>query len=90
MVLLFLLPDFETVMGRFMSKKSAYNIVYCVVDVIYINWHSIANNPLTERKSMLLDINLDHNNVFVIEGLQGNGLAYFNLPMKSILKESSY
>lgn len=39
---------------------------------------------------MLLDINLDHNNVFVIEGLQGNGLAYFNLPMKSILKESSY
>ncbi|TNU66661.1 hypothetical protein FH505_09420 [Bacillus velezensis] len=71
-----------------MSKKSAYNIVYCVVDIIYINWHSIANNPLTERKSMLLDINLDHNNVFVIEGLQGNGLAYFNLPKKSILKES--
>ncbi|PAE75529.1 hypothetical protein CHH82_13845 [Bacillus velezensis] len=71
-----------------MSKKSAYNIVYCVVDIIYINWHSIANNPLTERKSMLLDINLDHNNVFVIEVLQGNGLAYFNLPKKSILKES--
>lgn len=28
---------------------------------------------------MLLDLNLDHDNVFVIEGLQGNELAYFNL-----------
>lgn len=81
-------PDFETVMGRFMSKKSAHKVVYCVVDVIYINGHSIANKPLTERKNMLLDINLEHYNVFVIEGLQGNGLAYFKLPKKSILKES--
>ncbi len=86
MVLLFLLPDFETVMGRFMSKKSAYKMVYCVFDVIYIDGCSIANKPLIERKSMLSDLNLEHDNVFVIEGLQGNGLAYFNLAKEKHLE----
>ncbi|AGE63727.1 hypothetical protein KIH94_10105 [Bacillus subtilis] len=47
----------------------------------------IANKPLSERKNMLLDLNLDHNNVFVIEGLQGNELAYFNLAKE---KKSAY
>lgn len=79
-------PDFEAVMERFMSKKSAHKVVYCVFDVVYIDGHSIANKPLTERKSMLSDLNLDHDNVFVIEGLQGNGLAYFNLAKEKHLE----
>lgn len=56
-------PDFEAVMERFMSKKSAFKVVYCVFDVIYIEGHSIANKPLIERKNIFLDLNLDHDNV---------------------------
>ncbi|MCD2486686.1 ATP-dependent DNA ligase, partial [Staphylococcus aureus] len=71
---------------RFMSKKSAHNIVYCVFDVIYKDGQSIAAKPLTERKTVLNSLELDHPNVFVIEGTQGNGLAYFNLAKEKNLE----
>ncbi|UJE04060.1 ATP-dependent DNA ligase [Bacillus subtilis] len=79
-------PDFEAVMERFMSKKSALKIVYCVFDVIYKDGQSIAAKPLTERKTVLNSLELDHPNVFVIEGIQGNGLAYFNLAKEKNLE----
>lgn len=66
-------------MKRFMSKKSAHKIVYCVFDVIYKDGQSIASKPLTVRNTVLNSLELNHPNVCVIEGIQGNGLAYFNL-----------
>lgn len=66
-------------MKRFMSKKSAHKIVYCVFDVIYKDGQSIASKPLTVRKTVLNSLELNHPNVCIIEGIQGNGLAYFNL-----------
>lgn len=79
-------PDFEAVMERFMSKKSAHKIVYCVFDVIYKDGQSIAAKPLTERKTVLNSLELNHPNVYVIEGIQGNGLAYFNLAKEKNLE----
>lgn len=43
-------PDFEAVMERFISSKSAHQIVYCVFDVIYKDGQSIASKPLTVRR----------------------------------------
>lgn len=79
-------PNFEAVMERFMSKKSAHNIVYCVFDVIYKDGQSIAAKPLIERKTVLNSLELNHPNIFVIEGIQGNGLAYFNLAKEKNLE----
>lgn len=56
-----------------MSKKSAHKIVYCVFDVIYKDGQSIASKPLTVRKTVLNSLELNHPNVCVIEGIQGNG-----------------
>lgn len=55
-------PNFEAVMERFMSKKTAHNIVYCVFDVIYKDGQSIAAKPLTERKIALNSLELNHPN----------------------------
>ncbi|CAI6270947.1 hypothetical protein NRS6085_10700 [Bacillus subtilis] len=41
--------DFEAVVQRFMSKKSAYKIV----EVIYKDGQSIASKPLTVSKTVL-------------------------------------
>lgn len=39
--------DFQAVMQRFMSKKFACKIVYCVFHVMYKDSQSIASKPLT-------------------------------------------
>ncbi len=71
--------DFEAMMERFMSKKSGHSIVYCVFDIIFKDGYSIAVKPLSERKNLLYSLELNHPNVFVISGIQGDGLSYFNL-----------
>lgn len=71
--------DFEAIMKRFMSKKSDHSIVYCVFDIIFKDGYSIAVKPLSERKNLLYSLELNHPNVFVISGIQGDGLSYFNL-----------
>ncbi|MGM0968642.1 MAG: ATP-dependent DNA ligase [Bacillota bacterium] len=71
--------DFEAIMKRFMSKKSDLSIVYCVFDIIFKDGYSIAVKPLSERKNLLYSLELNHPNVFVISGIQGDGLSYFNL-----------
>lgn len=72
-------PNFDAVMERFMSKKSTHNIVYCVFDIIYKDGKSIATKTLTERKTALNFLELNHPNICIVEGIIGNGLAYFNL-----------
>ncbi len=62
-------------MEHFISKKSAHKIVYCVFNVICKDGLSIASKPLTVRKTVLNSLELNHPNVFVIEGIQGNGLT---------------
>lgn len=76
--------DFQALMQRFMSKKSVHKVVYCVFDVIYKDGQPA--KPLTERKIALNSLELNHPNVCVIEGIQGNGLAYFNLAKEKNLE----
>ena len=57
---------------------------YCVFDVICKDGQSIASKPLTVRKTVLNSLELNHPNVFVIEGIQGNGLTYFALAKEKI------
>ncbi|NLS39903.1 hypothetical protein A4A36_21325 [Bacillus subtilis] len=45
--------DFQALMQRFLSKKLAYMIVYCVFHVMYKDGQSIASKPLTVRKTVL-------------------------------------
>lgn len=79
-------PDFEAVMERFMSSKSSHNIVYCVFDVIQLIGLSLAAKPLIERKESLLSIGIDHPNAFVLEGIQGNGVSYFEMAKEKDLE----
>ncbi|WP_195536358.1 ATP-dependent DNA ligase [Bacillus paralicheniformis] len=80
------IPDFESVMERFQSSKSSHQIVYCVFDVIRLNETSIASNPLIKRKEFLRSLNLNHPNIFVIEGVQGKGKAYFEMAKEKNLE----
>lgn len=43
-----------------MSRKSAHKVVYCVFDVIYKDGQSIAARPLTEHKTVLNSLELNH------------------------------
>lgn len=73
-------PDFEAVMERFMSKKSAHQIVYCFFDV---STKTVGQSPTSRslwRKTVLNSLELNH----PIEGIQGNGLAYFALVKEKI------
>lgn len=77
-------PDFEAVMERFMSKKSAHQIVYCVFDV---STKTVGQSPTSRslwRKTVLNSLELNH----PIEGIQGNGLAYFALVKEKFQRES--
>ncbi len=59
-------PDFEAVMERFMSKKSAHQIVYCVFDV---STKTVGQPPTSRslwRKTVLNSLELNH----PIEGIQ--------------------
>lgn len=71
-------PDFEAVMERFMSNKSSYKIVYCIFDVIYSNGQSLASKQLAQRKELLNGLEINHPNAFILEGIRGNGVSYFN------------
>lgn len=73
-------------MEHFISKKSAHKIVYCVSNVICKDGQSIASKPLTVRKTVLNSLELNHPNVFIIEGIQGNGLTYFALAKEKNLE----
>lgn len=73
-------------MEHFISKKSAHKIFYCVFDVICKDGQSIASNTLTVRKTVLNSLELNHPNVFVIEGIHGNGLTYFALAKEKNLE----
>lgn len=79
-------PNFDAVMERFMSNKTAHSIVYCVFDVIYKNGKSIATKTLTERKTALNLLELNHPNICTVGGIPGNGLAYFNLAKEKNLE----
>lgn len=54
--------------------------------LFYKDSQSIASKPLTVRKTVLNSLELNHPNVFVIEGIQGNGLAYFALAKEKNLE----
>lgn len=73
-------PDFEAVMERFKSKKSAHEISYSVFDVMYYNNTKIAHLPLLERKEILNDIITEDSKLInKVQYIEGNANAYFDL-----------
>ncbi|KAA6446901.1 ATP-dependent DNA ligase [Bacillus swezeyi] len=69
--------DFDAVMQRFQSNKATHNIVYCVFDIFKIDGESITFEPLFKRKESLKGLQFNHPNIFLVEGMRGNGVVYF-------------
>ncbi|MDQ6600747.1 ATP-dependent DNA ligase [Bacillus salipaludis] len=72
-------PDFEAMMERFQSKRSAHRIQYCVFDVIYYKGDKVANLPLVERKELLESFLQPTQEIVLVQWMHGNGEAYFKL-----------
>jgi DNA ligase 1 len=72
-------PDFEAMMERFMSSKSQHTIQYCVFDVIYYAGKKVVNMPLIERKELLESFLQPTDKIVMVQWMQGNGKAYFDL-----------
>jgi len=78
--------DFEAVMERFQSSKSEHSITFCVFDVVKVNDLNLTFKPLHERKAELLKLNLQHPNVYVLEGMYGDAVAYFEIAKQNNLE----
>ncbi|WP_042456686.1 ATP-dependent DNA ligase [Neobacillus dielmonensis] len=73
-------PDFESVMERFMSKKSEHSISFCVFDIIYFNSQRISNLPLIERKAILEEVITEDTPILnKVKWIEGNAEQYFEL-----------
>lgn len=73
-------PDFEEVMSRFQAgKKGSQKIEYCVFDILYRDGKKITHLPLLERKAVLSSVLEPAENLAIVQWVQGNGEAYFNL-----------
>lgn len=73
-------PDFESVMERFMSKKSEHNISFSVFDVMYFNGDKVTGLPLLSRKEILGDLITEDTPLLnKVQWVEGNGTQYFDL-----------
>ncbi len=73
-------PDFEAVMGRFMSRKSLTPITYTVFDVLQYGGKSTIKLPLLDRKELLNEIVPDDTYLLSkVQFIEGNGIAYFDV-----------
>lgn len=72
-------PDFEAMMERFQSKRSAHSIQYVVFDVIYYNGDKVTNKPLIERKEFLESFLTPTPHIALVQWMYSNGEAYFEL-----------
>jgi len=71
-------PDFELVMSRFMSRKSAEPICYTVFDVLQCEGKSTTKLPLLDRKQILADlVPNDSPLITQVQYVEGNGAAYY-------------
>jgi len=72
-------PDFEAMMERFHSSKSAHEIEYCVFDLLYYEHQNLMNKPLVERKRLLEKLLPVGNNIAFVQHIEGSGTEYFNM-----------
>lgn len=72
-------PNFERVMKRFKSKKSAYFLQYCVFDILYYKGEKVTQMPLLDRKNLLGELDFDEKRMVHVQWIEGNGIPYFNL-----------
>jgi DNA ligase-1 len=71
-------PDFEAVMGRFLSSKNKTPITFVAFDVLQYKGERITSLPLLERKEILQDIVPRDSSLFAkTQFIEGNGDAYF-------------
>ncbi len=70
--------DFESMMERFQSKRSAHSIQYVVFDVIYYNGDKVANKSLIERKELLESFLTPTPHVGLVQWMYSNGEAISN------------
>ncbi|MHA6167149.1 MULTISPECIES: ATP-dependent DNA ligase [Bacillus] len=73
-------------MERFVSKKLAHKIGYCVFDFIYKDCQSIAAKPLTERKTVLNSLELTSKCLCYRRNSRKRTLAYFALAKEKNLE----
>lgn len=72
-------PDFEAMMGRFMSSKDKTPVTFVTFDVLEHNGERVTNLPLLERKDILEDIvPVDGTRIAKTQFLEGHGEAYFD------------
>jgi DNA ligase 1 len=73
-------PDFEAVMERFRSKKSAHDISFSVFDILYFNHEKVTSLPLVKRKEILEGVIADDTPLLnKVQWVRGKGVQYFEL-----------
>ncbi|PLR93206.1 ATP-dependent DNA ligase [Bacillus sp. T33-2] len=78
-------PDFEAMMNRFQSSKSVHKIQFCVFDIIYYKGKTVTL-PLLDRKQLLESVVTPTSEIVLVQWLQGNGVAYFDLVKQNDLE----
>ncbi|WP_223591092.1 ATP-dependent DNA ligase [Neobacillus bataviensis] len=72
-------PDFEAMMGRFMSSRDNTPITFVTFDVIQHEGQRVTNLPLLESKELLADIvPTDSDLIAKTQFIEGRGEAYFD------------
>lgn len=72
-------PDFEAMMERFQSKRSEYDIQYCVFDILYYKDQEVTHLPLLKRKEILDDLIENDKHIAKVQWIEGSAPAYFEL-----------
>ncbi|WP_413025161.1 hypothetical protein [Paenibacillus taichungensis] len=79
-------PNFESIMERFMSKKSRHKVTFCAFDIINYKGETVTSKPLIERKEILSNAFTDNDFYTKSIFIRGNGNDYFNLAKQQKLE----
>lgn len=72
-------PDFEEMMGRFMSSRDRTPVTFVTFDILEHEGERVTNLPLLERKELLADlIPTDSSVLAKSQFIEGHGEAYFD------------
>ncbi|RPK31770.1 RNA ligase family protein [Paenibacillus xylanexedens] len=79
-------PNFESIMERFMSKKSRHKVTFCAFDIVNFEGKSVTSKPLIERKEILSNAFVDNEYYAKSIYIRGNGIEYFSLAKQQKLE----
>ncbi len=79
-------PNFESVMERFMSKRSKHKVAFCAFDIINFEGKSVTSKPLLQRKEILSSAFIDNEFYAKSIFIKGNGIEYFNVAKEQKLE----